>query len=132
MKSLKKDYPNSKIRLVFGCPGDRGVNRRKDVGILAGIYADHIYLTAEDPQTKNVKDICDEIASYIKPYNKPYEIIEDRESAIKKAYNDASSTDVVAVIGKGDETYQIVNGQYLYYKSDIKVAEELTNETINV
>lgn len=132
MKSLKKDYPNSKIRLVFGCPGDRGVNRRKDVGILAGIYADYIYLTAEDPQTKNVKDICDEIASYIKPYNKPYEIIEDRESAIKKAYNDASSTDVVAVIGKGDETYQIVNGQYLYYKSDIKVAEELTNETINV
>lgn len=53
MKALKKDYPNSKIRLVFGCPGDRGVNRRKDVGILA-VYADYIYLTAEDPQTKKL------------------------------------------------------------------------------
>ena len=132
MKALKKDYPNSKIRLVFGCPGDRGVNRRKDVGILAGMYADYIYLTAEDPQTKKISDICDEIISYIKPFNKPYEVIEDRELAIKKAYADASNDDVIAVIGKGDETYQIVNGEYVYYKSDVKVAEELTKNTVNV
>lgn len=132
MKALKKDYPNSKIRLVFGCPGDRGVNRRKDVGILAGMYADYIYLTAEDPQTKKISDICDEIISYIKPFNKPYEVIEDRELAIKKAYDDASNDDVIAVIGKGDETYQIVNGEYVYYKSDVKVAEELTKNTVNV
>ena len=132
MKALKKDYPNSKIRLVFGCPGDRGVNRRKDVGILAGMYADYIYLTGEDPQTKKISDICDEIISYIKPFNKPYEVIEDRELAIKKAYDDASNDDVIAVIGKGDETYQIVNGEYVYYKSDVKVAEELTKNTVNV
>ena len=39
---------------------------------------------------------------------------------------------VITVIGKGDETYQIVNGEYVYYKSDVKVAEELTKNTVNV
>ncbi len=46
--------------------------------------------------------------------------------------DDASNDDVIAVIGKGDETYQIVNGEYVYYKSDVKVAEELTKNTVNV
>ena len=46
--------------------------------------------------------------------------------------NDASNDDVIAVIGKGDETYQIINGEYVYYKSDVKVAEELTKNTVNV
>ena len=127
MKALKKDYPTKNIKLVFGCPGDRGINRRKDVGTLAGIYASYIYLTAEDPQTKKVSDICDEIISYIKPYNKPYEVIEDREEAIKKAVKEATDNDIIAIIGKGDETYQIVNGEYVPYKSDIKVVEELTS-----
>lgn len=127
MKALKSDYPGKNIKLVFGCPGDRGVNRRKDVGELAGIYASYIYLTAEDPQTKKVSDICDEIISYIKPYNKPYEVIEDREEAIKKAVKDATENDVIAVIGKGDETYQLVNGEYVPYKSDVLVVEELTS-----
>lgn len=127
MKALRRDYPNKNIKLVFGCPGDRGINRRKDVGELAGIYASYIYLTAEDPQTKKISDICDEIISYIKPYNKPYEIIEDREEAIKRAYSEASEDDVIAIIGKGDETYQIVNFEYVPYKSDIKVVEELVS-----
>lgn len=127
MKALKSDYPDKNIKLVFGCPGDRGINRRKDVGELAGIYASYIYLTAEDPQTKKVSDICNEIISYIKPYNKPYEVIEDREEAIKKALKDATPNDVIAIIGKGDETYQIVNDKYVPYKSDVKVVEELSN-----
>lgn len=127
MRAIKNDYPDKNIKLVFGCPGDRGINRRKDVGELAGIYASYIYLTAEDPQTKSVIDICSEIISYIKPYNKPYEVIVDREEAIKKCISDATEDDVVLIIGKGDETYQIVNYEYVPYKSDIKVVEEIIN-----
>ncbi len=127
LDTLRKDYPNKNIKLVFGCPGDRGVNRRKDVGELAGKYASYIYLTAEDPQTKKIKDICDEIISYIEPYNTPYVVEEDREKAIRRAIDEANSDDVIAIIGKGDETYQIVNGEYVPYKSDIVVVEEALN-----
>lgn len=124
MKTIKTDYPNKNIKLVFGCPGDRGVNRRKDMAEISGSNASYIYLTAEDPQTKDVNDICDEIISYLKPYNKPYEVIVDREEAIKKAISDAKEDDIIAILGKGDETYQLVNYEYVPYKSDIKVVEE--------
>lgn len=124
LKSLEEDFKDKNIKLVFGCPGDRGVNRRKEMGTLAGEYASYIYLTSEDPQTKNPYDICEEISEYIKKYNKEYEIIIDREEAIKKAINDATSDDVIAILGKGDETYQIINGEYVFYKSDLKVVEE--------
>lgn len=127
LKSLLSDYPNKNIKLVFGCPGDRGINRRKDIGELAGKFASYIYITSEDPQSKRAEDICEEIASYIRPYDKPYEIIIDREEAIKKAIKDAHKNDVIAIIGKGDETYQIINRQYVPYKSDIKVVEESLN-----
>ena len=127
MDALRSDYPGKNIKLVFGCPGDRGVNRREEVGTLAGKYASYVYLTAEDPQTKKVRDICKDIIPHIEAYNKPYEIIEDREEAIKKAVKDATSDDVIAIIGKGDETYQIVNYEYVPYKSDIGVVEELVS-----
>ena len=97
------------------------------MGELAGKYASYIYLTAEDPQTKKIKDICDEIISYIEPYNTPYVVEEDREKAIRRAIDEANSDDVIAIIGKGDETYQIVNGEYVPYKSDIVVVEEALN-----
>ena len=50
-----------------------------------------MYLTAEDPQFEDVREICQEIASYLKPYNTPYEIIEDRAQAVEKAITTAPS-----------------------------------------
>ncbi len=123
-ESLKEDYPDKKIKVVFGCPGDKGINRRKDMGLLAGKYADYIYLTAEDPGNSKTIDICEEIASYIKEYHSNYEIIEDREEAIRKAIANATKDDVIALLGKGDETYQIVNGKWLPYKTDIVIARD--------
>ena len=64
-ESLKEDYPGKNIKVVFGCPGDKGINRRRDMGSLAGQYADYIYLTAEDPGHSLVKDICSDIIKYI-------------------------------------------------------------------
>ena len=37
------------------------------MGTCAGLYADYIYLTSEDPGTKDVIDICSDIIKYIKP-----------------------------------------------------------------
>lgn len=131
IKSLKSDYPNKNLKIVVGCPGDKAYNRRKEVGELTGEYASYVYLTAEDPGSKNVKDICDEIITYLKPYHNNYKIIEDRENAIISALNNATKDDVIAIIGKGDETYQLVKNEYLNYKSDLKVVEEQISKITN-
>ena len=117
-ESLKEDYKDKKIKVLFGCPGDKGINRRKDMGLLAGIYADYVYLTAEDPGTSTVREIALDIAKYIEKYHKNYEIIEDRESAIKKAMSDLTKDDVLVLLGKGDENYQIIGNEWVPYETD--------------
>ena len=51
---------------------------------VASKYCTKIYLTADDPQFESVRDICNEMATFI---SCEYEIIEDREDAINKAFN---------------------------------------------
>ena len=123
-ESLKEDYPGKKIKVVFGCPGDKGINRRRDMGLLAGEYADYIYLTAEDPGNSTIEDICADIIKYIEKYHSNYEVIEDRKEAISKALKDATSNDVIAILGKGDENYQIVGNKWLPYETDIEVVKK--------
>ncbi len=123
-ESVKLDYPNRRVTVLFGCPGGKAHLRRRDIGMLSGEYADYIYITAEDPQYEEVLNICEDIANFVKPYNKPYEIIEDRETAVRKAIAEAKAGDVLLLTGKGEEFYQKVRGEYVYYASDFELAKE--------
>ena len=122
-KSVKDKYKGKRIISVFGCPGDKGTNRRKDMGISAGEYADYIYLTSEDPGEKDVVDICNDIIKYLKPFNKPFEVIEDRKTAIIKALEERKENEVLVILGKGDEDYQITKNGYEPYEQDINIVK---------
>lgn len=124
-ESLKSDYPDTTLAVVCGSGGSRTQIRRKDIGDLCGKYADKIYLTAEDPQFEDPRDICIDIARYIDPYKKPYVIIENRVDAIENAIRQAKKGDIIIVAGKGEEDYQKVNGKYEYYESDISVVRRM-------
>lgn len=124
-ESLKADYPGQRIVVVVGCPGGKAQLRRRDIGTLSGQNADYLYLTAEDPQFEDVRSICEEIASFVKPYGTPYEIIEDRAQAVEKAITTAQKGDVIVLAAKGEEVYQKVWGEYVYYESDLAIAKRL-------
>lgn len=124
-ESLKADYPGQRIVVVVGCPGGKAQLRRRDIGTLSGQNADYLYLTAEDPQFEDVRSICEEIASFVKPYGIPYEIIEDRAQAVEKAITTAQKGDVIVLAAKGEEVYQKVQGEYVYYESDLAIAKRL-------
>lgn len=128
-QSLKADYPDRRIVPVFGCPGGHAQLRRKDIGTLSGQYADYIYLTAEDPQFEDVTEICKEIASYIEPYHKPYQIIPDRTQAVETALANAKPDDIILLAAKGEEVYQKVRGEYVYYESDIAIVNRCFCQT---
>lgn len=122
-ESLKADYPGRRIVALFGCPGGKALLRRRDIGTLSGQNADYIYLTAEDPQFEDVTAICKEIATFIEPYNVPYEIIPDRAQAVTKAIQQAKPGDVVLLAAKGEEVYQKVRGEYVLFESDLAIAK---------
>lgn len=121
--AVKKDYPKSDIIAVFGAPGGKAYGRRKDMAEVASKYCKYIYLTADDPQFENVKDICNEIATFV---TCDYEIIENREEAINKAYDTMKDDAVLCLMAKGEDKYQQVRGKFEDYISDIGMAKRLT------
>ena len=121
--STKKEYPEYDIYAIFGCPGYKAQIRRRDLGLIAGEYSKKVYICAEDPGDEPVIEISTEIASYVSKGNCPYELIEDRGEAIKKAIDDAKASNhktIILITGKGNETRQKYGHEYLDCPSDVE------------
>jgi len=130
-ESTMKEYPKREIITVFGCPGNKAQNRRKDLGELSGKYSDMNYLTTDDPKYEDPKEICKEISTYIEKENGKYKIVIDREQAIKEAIFEAKPNSVILINGKGHETAQVIKGKREKYLSDAKCAKKYLKEIDN-
>lgn len=129
-KSVKKEYPNSKIFIVFGCPGKKALGRRKELGEIAGEYADMCFLTEEDAGEEDAHRISEEIAGYIEKTGGEYEIIDDRRMAIFEAVRRADENTVILVTGKGRETRQKRGIEYVDTPSDVDYVIEALRQRI--
>lgn len=125
--SMKEEYPDYSIISIFGCPGKKALTRRRDLGTIASAYADMIYLVAEDPGYEPVIEISREIAKYIQE-GCPYEMIEERGEAIHKAISKAQGKTLLLITGKGAETRQKYNDQYIDCISDVEYAQMYLKE----
>lgn len=97
-----------RIIIVYGSAGLRDAKKRPLMGEVSGQYADITVLTAEDPRTERVEDICEQIAIGIEKAggvrDSTYYIKPDRKGAIDFAINAlASEGDMVIITGKGHE-----------------------------
>ena len=106
LRSVRADYPAAAVTVVFGCTGDKGLDRREGMGRAAGEYADAIFLTEDDPGSEEVEDICREIGTHISPFGKEYTVIPDRAEAIRAAIGACPPGGVVVLAGKGSEMEQ--------------------------
>lgn len=123
-EAARLEYPNHRLVAVFGCPGDKAYNRRKDLGLEAGKACSRVYLTADDPETERVEDICRQIGQYLEGEKCPYECIPDREEAICRALKEAPDQTLVLVLGKGSETSQKIGHRRCPYRSDAVIVKE--------
>lgn len=101
--AAREEFPNRRIVALFGASGGKAINRRRDLGEVAAANADYIYLTEDDPGKEDPAEIAGEIASYIKPFGTPYEIIPNREEAIRTAIRAAEGPTLLLLAGKGHE-----------------------------
>lgn len=102
-------YQPSRLICVYGAGGHRDVKRRYDVGEIVAKFKAFSVLTADNPRGEKVSDICQDIVQGIDRYQGEYIIIEDRKEAIHYALSHAMSGDVILCLGKGHETYQILD-----------------------
>ena len=124
-ESAINEYPNRHIISVFGCPGNKAINRRVELPTVASKYSNKIYLTSDDPGTENPESICKEIAKNVKC---DYETIIDRKEAIKKAIESSKENSIILVLGKGAEKIQKMGDKKEEYLSDIYYVKKYLNE----
>ena len=110
-----------KIITVFGCGGDRDNSKRPIMGKLAAEFSDVVIATSDNPRTEDPEKILDEIEVGLG--DKAHERIVDRRAAIFRAIELAEAGDIVLILGKGHETYQILNTGTIHF-DDREVATE--------
>ena len=111
----------NQLVIAFGCTGGKAPDRRPAMGAIAGAYSAKAYLTADDPGTEAVVDICRQIQESVSAQKCPSVIIEDRVEAIKTAFAEVASEDIPTIImipGKGNDAYQIVGKAHVPYLTD--------------
>ncbi len=120
LKTFKVHYPEFKIRVLFGCGGDRDKTKRQLMGKIASENADSIILTNDNPRSENPQKIIDDILDGIKVEN-DVQVILDRKHAITTAIKTLGEEEVLLIAGKGHEKTQTIGSQ-IYQFSDIEVA----------
>ncbi|HEX8324274.1 MAG TPA: UDP-N-acetylmuramoyl-L-alanyl-D-glutamate--2,6-diaminopimelate ligase [Tepidisphaeraceae bacterium] len=98
-----------RLRVVFGCGGDRDRTKRPRMARVAEELADDVYVTSDNPRRENPADILDEIRHGLTAAGRERATFDvDRRAAIERAVGDSGADDVVLIAGKGHENYQIV------------------------
>lgn len=127
-ESVMKEFPDRKIYTVFGCPGNKAQNRRKDLGEISGRFSDKVFLTEEDAGEEPVEKICMEIAEFVAAEGCDYEIETDRGEAIRKAICEEETPSLVLITGKGNETRQKRGTSYIPCLSDVEYTKKYLKE----
>lgn len=119
-QGIKKAFPDFKLKVLFGCGGNRDKGKREVMGRIAHEMADFIYLTSDNPRDEDPQVIIDDIAKGISTKN--LDITVDRPTAVIKALSSLQKQEVLLLAGKGHEDYILKKGVKYPY-SDIEQVE---------
>lgn len=100
--------------VVIGQAGERDYLKRPVVGRVVCDNASYAIFCYEDPRSEDPKDIIDMMTRDIHDDSK-YEIVIDRSQAIKRAIDIAKENDIVLILGKGNETYEKLKDEVIYF-----------------
>lgn len=126
MEQVLNALKEKEVLVVFGAGGDRDRSKRPLMGKVASAYAKKVYVTSDNPRFEDPDTIIEEILVGIEDRSNVYVDV-NRRSAIAQALKDRSGDEVVLILGKGDETSQIIYDQHLPF-DDREVARELLKE----
>ena len=121
-----KGFAKGRTVALFGCGGDRDRTKRPIMGSVAAELADFVVVTSDNPRTEDPEAIIADILPGLEGSGTPYQVICDRVEAIHWAMDHAQPGDVIALCGKGHETYQEVNHEKHHMDEREIVAEHLT------
>ena len=101
-------YDPARLVVIFGCGGNRSKLRRDGMGEVCAKMADLSILTEDNNRFEAVEDILADIKVGMAKGNPNAAFVEipDRLDALHYVVDNARPGDLIAVIGKGHETYR--------------------------
>lgn len=116
-----KHVCRGRLICVFGCGGDRDKSKRPEMGKIAADLADISIVTDDNPRTERPSAIRQQILASC-----PGAVeIENRGAAIRYAMSLIQPGDVVAVMGKGHEEYQIYADKIVHFSDHEEISKQL-------
>jgi len=120
-----REIGKGRILTLFGCGGDRDRGKRSLMGKAVTGRSEYAVLTEDNVRGENPQQIFDDVKpGFEKGSN--VEIIPDRRTAIAHVLAAAREDDMVLIAGKGDETFNEVNGVRRPWSDRDVVREELS------
>lgn len=116
-----REFTTGRLITVFGCGGDRDKTKRPIMGKIGTELSDLAIITSDNPRSEEPMNIINEIISGIEKKN--YEVVENRKIAIEKAIMQAKKDDLVIIVGKGHEDYQILKNETIHFDEREVIAE---------
>jgi UDP-N-acetylmuramoyl-L-alanyl-D-glutamate--2,6-diaminopimelate ligase len=120
-KGLKETFPQHRLKVLFGCGGDRDRSKRPKMAAVVDHWADEIYVTSDNPRSEDPAQIIDDILKGIK--STTFKKIIERPTAVQTAFKELKDNEILLLAGKGHEDYILIHGVKHPY-SDIKQVDD--------
>lgn len=125
LRNLTRD--GGRLICVIGAGGDRDQSKRPVMGAAAARGADVVVITDDNPRTEDPAVIRAEVLAGTAQVSGAAQVLEvaGRRAAIEEAVRLAAPGDVVAVLGKGHERGQEINGLVHPFDDRVELAAAL-------
>jgi UDP-N-acetylmuramoyl-L-alanyl-D-glutamate--2,6-diaminopimelate ligase len=128
LRAARSVADGGRVIAVFGCGGDRDVDKRPLMGAAATAHADLVVVTSDNPRHEDPRAIIDAAIAGVEPhYRDRVQLDIDRRSAISTAISAADPGDIVVIAGKGHESTQTTGDTAVPF-DDREVAREVLAE----
>lgn len=126
LKTARELKPN-KIITVIGCGGGTGSDREKrsEMGNLVLTMSNKTIFTNDNPRDEDPNQIINDLLK--EKVNDNYIIELDRKTAIKKGIEELTKNDILLILGKGHENYQIIGSNKTHFSDKETVQEIIKN-----
>lgn len=101
------------IYVIIGCGGNRDKTKRPIMAQIATSYSTKAIFTSDNPRNENADDIINDMIRDLS--NNNYEIETNRKKAILKGIQKCQKGDILLILGKGHENYQIIGNERIHF-----------------
>ncbi len=120
-----KELAKARVITLVGCGGDRDPMKRPIMGKIASDYSDYVIFTNDNPRTEDPENIMKDILAGVLKDN--YKVCLDRRKAIKMALDMIEKDDIVLLLGKGHEDYQIIGHTKIHLDDSEEILKYIDN-----